>query len=214
MDGELMGLHPDDLLRTLGVPSVGCVCLLLIHSSSQRTYASSLLHKHRSTASAHPPSCTPLWIEMSVVTLCSGRSSVRLVPRRCRPRSDLSTPEPAPPTSAHAPASPHCLPVSGGISSSPVTHTPQRAPLSASSVDNSPRLSRQASLPTQFLRPEILKSPSEPLLCVRPHDQPCSGSWHLLLLTSQVRPLPGSSSFPLAPLRLLLPSGWTMPVAS
>lgn len=108
---------------------------------------------------------------MSVITLCSGRSSVRLVPWHCRPRSDLSTPESAPPTSAHAPASPHCLPVSGGISSSPVTHTPQRAPLSASSVDNStpPQPTGQFTHPvSQARNPKVtLRAPS---LCQTPRS--------------------------------------------
>lgn len=147
------------------------------------------------------------------LALCSGRSSVRLVPRRCRPRSDLSTPEPAPPTSAHASS---LTALSSGvwrISSSPVTHTPQRAPLSASSVDNSPRLSRQASLPTQFLRPETEVTLRAPSLCQTPRS---ALQWVLTPPPSHVPspPLPGSSSFPLAPLRLLLLTGWTMPVAS
>lgn len=73
---------------------------------------------------------------------------MRLVPWHHRTRSDLSMPESAPLTSAHAPASPYCLPVSGGISSSPVTHTPQRAPLSAPSGNNSP-----PSQPTGFTHP-------------------------------------------------------------
>ena len=194
--------------RPSGVPSVGCVCLLLIHSSSQRTYASSLLHKHRSTACAHPPSCTCLWSELSVITLWSGRSSVRLVPWHHRTRSDLSTPESAPLTSAHAPASPHCLPVSEGSQAAllpiPLKKPPFLPPLSTPA----PHLSRQALL-TQFLRPEILRSlfVSDPTISpavgpdtssfTRPKSAPSLGPPHFpYLLWGCSRPRAGPHQWP------------------
>lgn len=68
-----------------------------------------------------------------------------------------------------------------------------------------PHLNRQP-LFTKLLRPEVLKPPFEPLLCVAPHHQTFSEPWHLPLPCPQCTPSLRPPHFDLAPLKLLSPS--------
>ena len=208
MDGELMGLHPGDLLRTLG-GAFSRMCLPPAHSQQfSKDICVFPASQTQSTACAHPPSCTCLWSELSVITLWSGRSSVRLVPWHHRTRSDLSTPESAPLTSAHAPASPHCLPVSEGSQAALLPIPLKKPPFLPPLPTTAPHLSRQALL-TQFLRPEILRS----LFVSDPTISPAVGPDTSSFTRPKSAPSLGPPHFPYLLWGCSLPSGWTTPVA-
>ena len=114
----------------------------------------------------------------SVPTSEMRRFSARLVPWHHRTRSDLSTPGSAPLTSAHTPTSPRYSSVWRDLRQ-PCYPYPSNSP---------------PSQLTGFTHP--VSPARNPKVTLRAHNQPCSGSWHLLLGASQVQPLPGSSSLP------------------